>query len=168
MEAALSFNIRRVGFFGRVKQTKINGLVGHLNFGPPLAVFFADARKAAFVLAGFLVVCVLGVRHFPQIVHRVVCAVTVYVVNLFRRPPAVNVQPCQPMRQIQPVIYANEDVAVARYAASTVAFSAFPPADCPRKHARIRVVVRKLAEAIRRKIGLHNYVNITAWRGSQA
>jgi hypothetical protein len=168
MKAALSFNIRRMGFFGRVKQTKINGLVGHLDFGSPLAVFFANARKAAFVLASFLVVCVLSVRHFPQIVERVVRPVSVYVVNLFRWPPAVNVQPCQPMRQIQPVIYANEDVAVARYAASTVAFSAFSPADCPRKHTRIRVVFRKFAEAIRRKIGLHSYVNITAWRGGQA
>ena len=168
MKAALSFNIRRVGFFGCVKQAKINGLVGHLNFGSPFAVFFANTRRAAFVLASLLVSGVLRVRHFPQIVQRVVRSVSVYMVDLFRRPPAVNVQPCQPMRQIQPVIYANEDVAVARYAASTVAFPAFSPADCPRKHARIRVVVREFAEAIRRKIGLHSYVNITAWRGGQA
>jgi len=168
MKAALAFNIRGVGFFGRFKQPESNLFVIYGNTGKPLAVFFANARKAAFVLASFLVVCVLSVRHFPQIVQRVVRPVSVYMVNLFRWPSAVNVQPCQPMRQIQPVIYANEDVAVARYAASTVAFPAFSPADCPRKHARIRVVVREFADALRRKIGLHNYVNITAWRGGQA
>lgn len=168
MKAALSFNIRCMSFFGRFKQTKSNWFVVYFYLCQPLAVFFANTRKAAFVLASFLVSGVLRVRHFPQVVPRVVRSVSVYVVNLFRRPPAVNVQPCQPMRQIQPVIYANDDVTVARYAASTVAFPAFSPADCPRKHARVRVVVRKFAEAIRRKIGLHSCVNITAWRGGQA
>ena len=168
MKAALAFNICGVGFFGRVKQPESNLFVVHSNTRQPFVVFFANARKAAFVWARFLVERILGVRHFPQIVQRVVRPVSVYVVDLFRRPPAVNVQPYQPMRQIQPVVYANDDVAVARYAASTVAFPAFSPADCPRKHARIRVIVREFAEAIRRKIGLHSCVNITAWRGGQA
>lgn len=168
MYLLFSSKISRMGFFRCAKQAESNRLVVDLNFGHPLAVFLSSARKTALIFSGVLVMCVLRVRNFSQVIQSVVRAVSVDVVKLFRRPAAVSVEPCQPVRQMKPVVYANDGVAIAGHAASHISFPAFSPAYGPGKNARGRVVVEKFAETVYRKVGLHSLVNIIACRRTQA
>lgn len=168
MYSLFSSKISRMGFFGRVKQPKSNRFVVYSNASHPFAVFFSNARKTTRIFSRVLVMGVLRVRNFSQVTQSIVRAVSVDVVKLFRRPAAVGVEPCQPVRQMKPVVYANDGVAVAGHAASHISFPAFSPAHSPGKHARGRVVVEKFAETVYRKVGLHSFINIIACRRTQA
>lgn len=148
MALMLGGKISCVRGFGRFKQTYSDGLVVNFNLRQPLAVFTAHARKSAFVLSRFLVLCVFGVCYFAQIMQRIIGAVSVYVVNLLRGPSPMHMQPRQSVRQIQPVIHSYNNVPVTHYAPCNAVFTAFAAANSPCKDAVFWVVVKQLFKSL--------------------
>ena len=151
MALMLGGKISCVRGFGRFKQTYSDGLVVNFNLRQPLAVFTAHARKSAFVLSRFLVLCVFGVCYFAQIMQRIIGAVSVYVVNLLRGPSPMHMQPRQSVRQIQPVIHSYNNVPVTHYAPCSAVFTAFAAANSPRKNAAFDVVIKQFFKSVRRQ-----------------
>jgi len=163
-----SCQIRGVSFFGCIKQPQTNRFVVQFNFGFPTIVFSAYTCVACFVVAAFSILRVLCVCSFPQIAQTVVRTILVDVVKLMRRPYAVRIQPRQPMRGVQHVVYTHANIAVAHSASCRVAKAATPSSFVPCKFARIRVVVDQFAKFCLGKLfGTHGLHNIKQAGGCQ-
>ena len=160
MSFTLSQNIGFVRCFRSVKQTKTNGFVVDLYFCQPLAVFAAHAWKSAFVAARRFVPRIFHVANCAQITPPVVRAVTVNVVNLFGRPLSDHVQPRQPVRQMQRIINADDNVTVTHFAPSFVAQTAPAARLSPSKLACFGAIMHQRFKSFCRQIHT-NLLNTT-------
>jgi hypothetical protein len=161
MQMVFSRQICGVGFLWGVKQPQPNGFVIQLNFGFPLIVFSVYAGVARFVISAFLVLRVFGICGFSQIAQSVVRSVFVDVVKLMRRPASINVQPCQPMRGVQNVVYPNTNVIVSHAASSRVAGAATSSGFIPCKLASINIVIDEFTKSrLRQLFGVHDLNDI--------
>ena len=161
MQVVFCLQVRFMRFFGCGKQANPNRLVVDLDFGKPLAVFLANAWKAAFVVFALAVLCVLGVCRLAQIGNTVVRSVAVNVVKLMRRPFAMNVQPRQSMRGVQYVIKPNADVSVFHAATRSIARPTATTRLVPCKNARVGVIVDDFPQTgLSHLFGIHDLNNI--------
>lgn len=168
MQRLLCCQICLMRLFGRVKQTQPDHFVIKLDLGKPFAILLANAHVAAFSFRLMSVLGVLSVRSFSKVAQAVVRSIAVNVVNLFRRPRSMYVQPGQSMRQVQDVVQPNSSVACLQSCASQSAGTTFATRHAPRKQARVRVVVDQLFQAVVRKFwNVHNKHNITFAMGCQ-
>jgi len=164
MKFAFSQNICLMRFFRSAKQTYADRFVINFYFSQPLAVFFADSAKTAFVLAFMFVLRILGVRNFTKVDKRIVSAVSVNMVNLIDWPFTINVKPRQTMCVMQNIVEPNTDVAMLHTAANNIAYSASSPRFSPRKYAGARIIVEQFMQSFWRHV-----VNInSALCGGQA
>ena len=169
MQAVFSRQVRRMSVFRRIKQTKTNSLVVQFDFGFPSIVFFTYACVARLVVAALSILRVFCVCSFSQVAQTVVRTILVDVIKLLRRPRAVRVQPRQPMRGVQHVVYADANVAVAHLASCRVTRTATPSGFVPCKFTRIRIVVDQFTESCLGKwFGAHGLNNIKQAGGCQA
>ena len=163
MKFAFGVKVSGVRCFRGFKQSKPNRFVVNLYFRQPLVVLAAHARKPAFVAGRSLIPSVFHVVNRSQICPSVIRAAAVNVVNLRRGPTPGHIQPCQPVRQIQRVVDADDNVAFARPASGFIAQSASPPCFCPSKFAGFGVIAHKLFKSFCRQIHislLNTTVNI--------
>lgn len=154
MPLTLSQKIGFVRCFGSVKQPKPNRFVVDLYFRKPLVVFAAYARKPTFVGARGSVPSIFHVADRLQIFPSVVRAFAVNVVNLFWRPVSCHIQPRQPVGQMQRVVDADDNVAVAHSASGFIPQTTTPPRFRPCKDARFRMVAHKFFKPFWRQIHL--------------
>ena len=152
VQLLLGFKVRIVCDFGRRKQAQSNRFVVNFDLRKPLAVFFADARKAAFVVYTFTVLRVLSVCGFSQVTKSVVGADSVDMVNLANRPFAVDVQPSQSMRGVQRVIQPDTGVPVLHSASGFIAGATSAPRHVPGKNAGVAVILDQILQAGLRKL----------------
>ena len=164
-----SRQVRRMSVFRRIKQTKTNSLVVQFDFGFPSVVFFTYACVTRLVVAALSILRVLCVCSFSQVAQTVVRTILIDVIKLLRRPRAVRVQPRQPMRGVQHVVYANANVAVAHSASGRVAGAAPPSGFVPCEFARIGIVVDQFTEScLGKRFGAHGLNNIKQAGNCQA
>lgn len=169
MQAVFSCQIRGVSFFGCIKQPQTNRFVVQFNFGFPTIVFSAYTCVARFVVAALSILRVFCVCSFSQIAQTVVRTIFVDVIKLLCRPRAVRVQPRQPMRCVQHVVYADANIAVAHSASCRVTRTATPSGFVPCKFTRIRIVVDQFTKSCLSKwFGVHGLNNIKQAGGCQA
>ena len=143
MEFAFGFKVSGVRCFRGLIQPKPNRLVVDLYFRKPLVIFAAHARKPASVARRRFIPSVFHVANRSQVLPSVIRAVAVNVVDLFWRPTSGHIQPCQPVRQMQRVVDADNDVAVTHSASGFISQTAPPPRFCPSKFAGFRMVAHK-------------------------
>jgi hypothetical protein len=161
MQSMFSRKICDVRFLWGVKQPQTNGFVVQLNFSFPLVVFSVYAGVAGFIVSALSVLRVFGICGFSQIAQSVVRTVFVDVVKLMRGPAPINVQPRQPMRGVQNVVYPNTNVIVSHSASSRVAGAATSSGFIPCKLARIKIVIDQLTESrLRQLFGVHGLNDI--------
>ncbi len=100
------------------------------------------------------VLAVDGLSYVSQLANSIVSGFAVDVVNLPGGPNAMHIQPCKAMRSIAPAVNHDDRVAVCD-TASTPSWLCRPSSkNAPSKYASFGVVVKKLAQALRGKIGL--------------
>lgn len=166
MQVVFCLQVRLMRFLGRGVQANPNGLVINLDFGKPFAVLCAYARKAAFVVLAFAVLCVLGVRCLAQIGNSVVSTVTVNMVKLMLGPSAMHIQPRKPVSRVQDVIQSDANVPVSHTASGFVARATTAARLVPCKNAGVGSVVHKFPQTgLGHLIGVHDLNNIkqVAW-----
>lgn len=169
MQAVFSRQIRGVSFFWGIKQPQTNCFVIQFNFGFPLVVFSVYSCVASFVISALPVLRVFGVCSFSQIAQSVVRSVFVNMVKLMRGPAPISVQPCQPMRSVQNVVYPNTNVIVSHSASSRVAGAATSSSFIPCKLARIKIVIDQFTESrLRQLFGVHDLNDINQAECCQA
>lgn len=162
------FFIGLAGIFRLVKQAQTNGFVVNLNFRQPSVAFGAYTCVPAFVVAAFAtIVRIFNIGRFAQITKTIISPIPVDVVNLMRRPFTCHIQPSQTMRKIQHVVQPNNIIAVFHTATRFSPLRAPAPFDAPRKPTCGGVIIDKVKKAVRRKLVLHNSVNINHWRECQ-
>jgi len=160
--------ISLMGFFRRVKKAQPNGFVVDFNFRQPAFIFSPHACVAALVIAAApAIMRVFKVGGFTQICKTVIRAVTVYVVDLVRRPVTRHVKPRQSMREMQRVIQTNNIVTVFHPTTGFAAGRTFSPFCIPSKDAGFGVIIYKMAKTFYRNLCLHDTVNINNWRECQ-
>lgn len=142
-----SFQICLMRFFWCGKQTQSNDNVVIFDFCHPLMVFLSNAGKTAFVIFAAPILGVFGVSSFTKIAKSVVCTITIYVVNLIRRPILGNIQPCQSVRRVQHVVQSYGYISVFHATARNISSSATPPRQVPSKNTSARLVVNQGKEA---------------------
>lgn len=158
MMTLLGFAIRGVRFFWGVKQPQTNRLVIDLYFGQPLAVFFANALKTAFILRVGPVVRVLKIGRFTKVFKTVVSSNAVNVVYLICRPISSHIEPRQTVRQIKRVVYAYDAVSVPHRATRSFTDAAPTSFFGPSKFSRLLVIMHQFSQPICRKF--HNILHI--------
>lgn len=149
MQLPLSHNICFMRRFRRIEQTYADRFVVDFYFCQPFAVFFANAKKAAFVawLWFTIILRVFHIRNFPKIIKSIVGSIPVDMVDLLCRPYSFLMQPCQSVRQIKSVVQSDNHISVFGYAPCFSPDAAFPPRLSPRKHACACVVVKQFAQS---------------------
>jgi hypothetical protein len=158
MQFAFGSNIGLMRFFWRIEQTYAYRFVIDLYFRQPFAVFFPYAQKSAFSATASPVLRVFHVRDFAQIMQRIMSAVSIQMVYLIQRPFTVNMQPDQPMREIQRIIKTDTNVSslhlAPHYSAATT------PASCnrPSEQTRCWVVIKEFAQSVRGHANNINFV----------
>ena len=152
VQLLLGFKVHIVRGFGRREQTQSNRFVVNFDLSKPFAVFFADARKAAFVVYTFTVLRVLSVCSFSQVTKSVVGANSVDMIKLASRPFAVDVQPSQSMRGVQCVIQPDTGVPVLHAAPGFIARTTSAPRHVPGKNACVAVILDQILQAGLRKL----------------
>ena len=152
VQLLLGFKVHIVRGFGRREQTQSNRFVVNFDLSKPFVVFFADARKAAFVVYTFTVLRVLSVCSFSQVTKSVVGANSVDMVKLASRPFAVDVQPSQSMRGVQRVIQPDTGVPVLHAASGFIARTTPAPRHVPGKNAGVAVILDQILQAGLRKL----------------
>ena len=162
------FLVGFAGLFWRGKQTQSNGFVIDFYFRKPFLAFNSNTRIAAFVIAAFLAVMrVFNVGSITQIANAIVRSISVYVVNLMRRPATCRMQPSQTMREIQHVIQPNDIIPAFHAAPRPRPLSAATPFDAPSKFTCGGVVIKQIVKTVYRKFIFHGTVNINNWRECQ-
>ena len=162
------FLIGFAGLFWRGKQTQSNRFVIDFYFRKPFVAFNPNTRVAAFVVAAFSTVMrVFNVSGLAQITNAIVRSISVYMVNLMRRPTTCRMQPSQTMREMQHVIQPNNIIPAFHSASRPRPLSAATPFDAPSKFTCGAVVIKQIVKAIYRKFVFHGTVNINHWRECQ-
>lgn len=161
MQVVFCLQVRLMRFFGCGKQPKSNRLVIDLDFGQPLFVFLANARKTTAVVSTLTILRILGVCRLAQIGNAIVRSVAIDMVKLMRRPFVMNIEPCKLMRGVQNVIKPNTNISVAHAASSFAAYFATTTRFAPRKNARFGVVTNNFTQTkLSYFFGIHGLNNI--------
>lgn len=149
MQLPLSHNIRFMRFFGSAKQTYAYRFVGNFYLRQPFAVFFANAKKTAFIawLWFSVILSVFYAGNFPKIIKSIVRSNTINMVNLFCRPISFLVQPRQSVRQMKSVVQSDNHIPVFGYAPCFSPDAAFSPGLRPRKKPGVSVVIEQFMQS---------------------
>ena len=143
MQLVFGFKIRLMCFLWGFEQPQANRRVIEFDLSKPFLVFSSNPREPAFVVFAFAILSIFGVCGFSEIAQSVVCAISVYVVYLFFRPFAVNVQPNKTMSVVENTIDSDTDVSVFHLASGFVTRSASTARHVPCENTRTGVIVDK-------------------------
>lgn len=113
MKFSFHFQISFVRFFRRIKPGFAGDYAVDHYLCAPLSLVGAYAKKTTFAgFCGFTDVLKVTVpRYLTQITETIVPFVSVYVVNMLRRPFAGHIRPSQSMRELFPIVYCYSPIA---------------------------------------------------------
>lgn len=140
-----------------------------LDGGRPAPFVLARSKKSAGAARPRAadVLRVNGVRRITQIVDTVVVPDPVYVVDLIGRPSPMDVEPCEPVGQVQRAANPNQKVPVAPGASSSVACLLVRGTHQARKYTSLWIVIKKFAQTLCGELGFaHNAVLLRQLVGS--
>jgi hypothetical protein len=115
-----------------------------------------NARTLVVSQCGALVLRVDGSAHVSQVGDGIVRRISVHVIDVCIGPNAVRIEPRQAVKPVEKSVdLCLEALSVASGATNSVAYADVPVwLHEPREHAALRVVLHKLAQTLRGKIGL--------------
>ncbi len=158
VQPTLCLKVGSVSLFRPVKAAKKNAFFGDVDNCSPTTpgLVPVDAKKAAATvyIGNPQVLHVCGWRDIAQILYTVVVGVAVLVINFAARPSSMEEQPCEAMRKVQLPIYGDETVAIAVDASSGPVLRRSLAFTKPSEFAGPWAVIKKIAQALRGKIGL--------------
>ena len=158
MKHALACNVFNLSIIGCCVIAAQN-LSVKLNRRDPSSPFAVYAKNPALALALCRpeILQVNGSRNVSQVAKGVVRPIPIFVVDVVLRPIASHVKPCQPMASIGLGLESYLEIPQRIKASSDCADRCGPVSaslNDPRKNAGFWVVVKKLAQHLRGKIGL--------------
>lgn len=158
VQIALGLQVRLVGKLGGVKPAKAFHLARDSNGRNPSVVALAQAntKKAGAVVAARLdhVLHVDHVSDLSKVVQPVVVLDAVGVVKVSGRPVPEHVQPSKPMSPVRTAVNANLYVPVMIHEVGNCPCTLATSRDFPSERSTLKIVVKKLAQTLRGKIGL--------------
>lgn len=159
VQLAFGSEISAVGFFGRSKVSQMLAFAINL-YASRITIIacLVDTKKASFILLVRLplVLYLTNFGNFAQICNRIVATVTVYVVNLFSRPSAMNMEPRKPVRSVCNSKEPNGNVAFVTNRSGNVpdSFVSSRTLFYPSKDSSIWIVIKIFAHCLRDKLRL--------------
>ncbi len=160
MQPALRLNVGGVGFFGRGEPAQLFAAPVYPQscaISPEfLVVIRAQWERRGPGGALFHVLKIHRLAYVAQVCKAVVGFVAVNVVNVLLWVFACHVQPRKPVGVMPLALKANDSIAKGNVHNSGDIANGLPAAepDAPSKYTRFGIVVKKLAQALRGKIGL--------------
>jgi hypothetical protein len=144
-----------MGLFCRIEQSKIlrSAIDRYLRREPmPRLTVPANSLDTQFVMPPNPNIATIVVYHgLAQIVNAIVVLDEIAMVNLLGWPPAIDIEPCQPMRRISQPIYVDVPMPVVIYLPGNITrrYSIASP-ELPSEHARLGIVIQHFLQAILR------------------
>jgi len=153
---SLCGQVGRVRRFLRGEDPKVVVNAFNVNSCNPSGFALGDAHQSmlAVEMRAALVLLVYCLRNIAQVSYRIVSGVTVLMVDLSIRPNATHVQPRKAVRPVVMTSNADLDVTAAVAASGARLVASLASWIAPAKYAGIWIVVKKLAQTLRGKIGL--------------
>lgn len=145
----LCFQISFIGFFGRIKSPKKNGLAIGANSGSPLTSVFLlrDTQKSTSLISfvrEFLVLHILCRCHIAQIIESIISSISINMVNIKFRPFAGYIKPSKPISPISDFVNGNNSVSIRSNVPNHNAGDNFSASFyLPGKSSSLQVIVQK-------------------------
>lgn len=162
IKLCFSRQVRSMGEFACAEESKVlSGVPASYRRSPEALVFPVDRtqKPAIFSSTSNRVLHVFCVGSFSEVFNAVIRALPIYVVDLVGRPCTMNIEPSKPMSKVLDVINSDDPVATTYLRTGNLS-NTHPSVQTysARKHASVRVVIEKFAQACCGKIGLNHDV----------
>ncbi len=167
MQSNFGRKIRCVSFGLRLEKTEM--LTGSVYKNPshPSIFLFAEVSSKRSIFRRS-VLLIKRVSSFSKVAYPVISRVSIYVVNMCRRPLSVNIKPSEAVNFVFLPVNHNLDVALFIGAVKNISFSNSGVSDKPCENSGIRVVMEKFANFFYGKIdGSHSVVPLKQLIGQE-